>query len=396
MTIDENLWVADILKSLDSLPSEEKSLYQQIAGHNLGRLRNQHFPNKLSAMAATLQENRFRETLNPKDLERQLRRWISNGLPLENIESISEALNIPPSELLNTADLPPDLAQTAYRLFQTGIPSGILQDISKDNQKSAENGPSILAGGTRRKYVNGFGAVGIALIVLIVAIFWGGGYLAPESIAISWPDIVDTHSEYVSGNLENFSPKAYQDMSVKLFVKPADGDTKYWLNAPDYPPVVTEDGQWYQKCRFGDEDIRSMKKTPPLRFDLYAVALKTGVELPLDSMQNYFEAESEKAFLEKIAPYAAAVSDKFSLVRVESAEPEIPIVLAIAPSVKITWGENVPMYLEIYHGGQVISEGYFSSGDAHNLPPSQIPYEIKMGRKEGFHQSNTWILVENQ
>jgi hypothetical protein len=53
------------------------------------------------------------------------------------------------------------------------------------------------------------------------------------------------------------------------------------------------------------------------------------------------------------------------------------------------------MYIEIYHGGQVIKEGYHASGDAFDLIPSQIPYEIKMSRKEDYHQSNTWILVEN-
>lgn len=381
--------IENFIKSLDP---KTKPIYQQIAGYNLGRIRNQHFPNKLSAMAAMLQENNFRETLNPRDLERQLRRWIRNGLPLENIEPIAMALKMSFSELLDTSTMPPFVNSSS----ENNNPPVSFHDVSSTNPENAINGFPLRAFGKRRKIVNRIVIPGVFLLVLIITIHGIIAFLSKEKIIISWPTIVDTHSEYVSGRLLNFSERNYSDTSIKLFVKPGDGDTKYWLNTPDYPPRLTKGGVWYQKCRFGDEDIRSMKKAPPLRFDLYAAVLKKDVAFPLNLKKSFLDAKNENDFLKMLEPYVVAVSDKFSLVRVKPAGSDIPIVLGIAPPVKITWGENVPMYLEIYHGGQVIKDGYYSSGDAHDLIPSQIPYEIKMSRKQGHHQTNTWILVENR
>ena len=117
-------------------------------------------------------------------------------------------------------------------------------------------------------------------------------------------------------------------------------------------------------------------------------------KLPIRDGQNYIEAASEKHFLEILKPYVRSISDRFSVIRVKSAESDTPIVIGVTPPVRITWADAVPMYLEIYHGGQIVSHGFFRSGDRHDLTPSPILYEIKMSRKKGYHQSNLWILVE--
>jgi hypothetical protein len=83
------------------------------------------------------------------------------------------------------------------------------------------------------------------------------------------------------------------------------------------------------------------------------------------------------------------------ITRVEPPEPDIPIVMGVSPPVKITWSERVPMFLEIYHNGSLLKEGYFNPGMEHDLLPSQILYEIKMCRKKGYPKRNIWILVEN-
>jgi hypothetical protein len=388
----------DLLGNIVSMSPEEKAAYRKIAGNNLGRIRNKHFPNKLSAMAAMLQEGKFRDTLNPVDLERQLRRWISEGLPLENIKGIARALKIPASEFFNTTDLSPINSPMAHQNGEEDELPGIPQIVSsKNGDQSCENS---LEGGLKHSLLRKSGlwnsAAATLLVAIIIVIYLFINNSAQESVIVLWPKIVDTHSEYVSGKLINFSKDRFKEADLKLFVKPVDGDNKYWLNQPPYPPILTEDSVWYQKCRFGDEDIRTMKKAPPLRFDIYAVVLKKGAKLPLNSKNTYIEAASETDFFHALEPYASSVSEKFSLTRVAPAEPEIPIVIGLTSPVKITWGERVPMYIEIYHGGKVIKDGYHSSGELFGLSPSPILYEIKMSRKKGHHQNNTWILVENE
>lgn len=382
----------EFFKPLLKLSPQEKAEYRKIAGHNLGRIRNSFFPNKLSAMAATLQEGKFRQTLNPKDLERQLRRWISNGLPLENIREIARALKIPAAEFLVRTDQwnedPDECAAEPPGFSQAGL-AGV-DDRATDGLVRVESKKW-----TRAKSKIWFGTAAAFIIVLALSIVFFMKRSGEEAIAISWPKIVDTHSEYVSGRLINFNKDSLIQTEVQLFVKPGDGETKYWLNEPPYPPVITKEGIWYQKCRFGDEDIRSMKKLPPLRFDVYAAVLKKGAKRQLTSGKTYLEAGSEVDFMNLLKPYATSVSGKFSLTRVDAAVPEIPIVLGMTPSVKITWGENVPMYIEIYHSGTIVKEGYHNSGESYDLSPSPILYEIKMSRKKGYHQSHTWVLVEN-
>jgi hypothetical protein len=139
-----------------------------------------------------------------------------------------------------------------------------------------------------------------------------------------------------------------------------------------------------------------MKRLPPLKFALWAAVVPNDAGFPLDEKQTYFVAASDTDFQALLAPYASLISAKYVVTRIEPAHANIPIVVTCISPVTITWSEQVPMYLEIYHQGKAVRTGYFSSGDLHPIDPSPIPYEIKMSRKKDFPQRNTWILVEEK
>lgn len=369
-----------ILSEINELFGNQKSIYQKIAGINLGRIRDEHYPNKLSAMAALLQEGGFRKNLQPQDLERQIRRWIKGGLPVENIQEMARALKLPVSEFLV-------MMPRAYeRIHDKNAPGRTDTDFKQGVRSISKTG-------------NKKGLKWAGLIVLMCAFITGGmvflNPFKPVSIKVIWPDIIKTNVEYISGKISNVSPRKQADLDIKLFVNPL-GDSHYWLIDDTSPAEVTETGVWFQKCRFGDEDFRTMRNRLPLKFGVYAALVRQNADFPLNKKKNHFLAMTENDFLVKLKPHAIAVSDRFTVTRVKPPDEDIPIVMGVSPPVKITWSERVPMFLEFYHQGVLIKEGYFDPGIHHELPPSQILYEIKMSRKKAFPQRNIWILVEKE
>ncbi len=375
----------DVLNEINHLTANEKSAYRQIAGHNLSRIRDEQYPNKLSAMAATLQEKGFRDNIQPQDMERQLRRWMSNGLPIENISEIAKALDLPVTEFLVMlpSSQPSDMAFENIKKLS----------INSNDTQSQPDQPE--AGNFHfSSYLKW-----ITLFIVSGAVFLGASsmntLLKPMSITIAWPDMVESNIGCISGIISNISNVDYSNLDIKLFVHPI-GDTHYWLNEHSSPLAIKKNGMWFKRCRFGDEDLRTMKQKPPLHFDVYAAIIKKDAKFPLNNKQNFFLADSEKKFKNKLQPYILAISDRFIVTRVEPPKPDIPIVMAVQSPVKITWSEYVPMYLEIFHHGTLIKNGYFDPGMLYNLPPDQILYEIKLSRKKNYPQRNIWILVENK
>jgi len=379
--VESNDKKEDVLNKISKLTTDEKSVYRQIAGHNLGRIRDEQYPNKLSAMAATLQEKGFRDNIQPRDMERQLRRWISNGLPLENISEIANALSLPVTEFL--------------LMFPSSHSPDVMFDTTKtlemnSNSTQSKPGASYFHFNSYLKWI----LISLVSGVVILGVNSMNTLLEPMSIEIAWPDMVESNIGYVSGKISNQSDIDYSNLDIKLFVNP-EGDTHFWLNEHIKPLEIKSNGMWFKKCRFGDEDFRTMQQKLPLSFGVYAAIIKNSAEFPLNKKQNFFLADSEKDFKNKLEPYTIAISSRFTVTRVEPPEHDIPIVMAVPSPVKITWSEYVPMYLEIFHQGMLIKSGYFDPEMLYNLPPDQILYEIKMGRKKDYPQTSTWILVEN-
>ena len=370
-----------VLDKVNRLTADEKLAYRQIAGRNLGRIRDKQYPNKLSAMAATLQEKGFRDNIKPQDLERQLRRWISNGLPLENISEIARALNLPATE------------------FLVILPSFHSHDMIVENTKLLEmNSNSIHPESKMAHFHFKTYLKWVLIFIFSGAIILGVNSmntpLKPVSIEIAWPDMVESNIGYVSGKISNKFDGSYSDLDIKLFVNPV-GDTHYWLNENSTPLEIKKNGMWFKECRFGDEDFRTMQQRSPIQFGVYAVIIKKDADFPLNKKQNFFLADSEKEFKNKLDPYAVSISNRYTVTRVEPPEPDIPIVMAVPSPVKVTWSEQVSMYLEIFHHGTLIKKGFFNPGMLYDLPPDPILYEIKMSRKEDYPQRSIWILVEN-
>lgn len=225
-----------------------------------------------------------------------------------------------------------------------------------------------------------------AFVVVIIVLF-----IRQEFITISWPaTLIQKHEEYVSGKLANFSPDTYSKLDIKLFVHPGDGSDRYWLNLSGRTNI-NKDGVWYQNCRFGNENQPNL----PLKFDVYAVVMHQGKELPLGPGNNYLSAASEEAFLGALQPYVNVVSNRFIVTRVIPTAALAPeIILRVTPPIKFTWSERVPRQIEFWHNDTRIINGEFTSDQHHDLSPSSIKYEIKMRRPGEVQESSLLILVE--
>ncbi|MCP3928260.1 MAG: DUF2157 domain-containing protein, partial [Bacteroidetes bacterium] len=240
----------------------------------------------------------------------------------------------------------------------------------------------------------------LILLILCVAVFGGltiynKSEVYSKSINISWPmKSIEGNIEQVGGQLFNFSPDTFGNIDVKLFIHPEDGDSLYWLN--ESLPAKINNGNWHLEGRFGDEDPRSMKKHPPLDFHVYAVVVEKNKKLPLEHKTNYLIAHSEKEFIEKVKPYTKAISDRFIVTRIPSTYETGPVTLSVNSPVKVTWAEKVPMFLQIYHKGNLLQEGIYEPPVAvlKGLLPDPIMYEVKLSREKGYPKSNIWFLVE--
>jgi hypothetical protein len=217
-----------------------------------------------------------------------------------------------------------------------------------------------------------------------------------KSIEISWPTtLIQTNEEYISGKLVNFSPDAYSKLEIKLFVHPDDTSKMYWLNDTQ-SKKIKNNGDWYQMCRFGDEDTRIHRMPLPFDFYVYAVVVSQGTTFPFVSENRPFEAASEEDFIKKIQPFAKTISKRFVVTRIEPKEDLTrPIVMHVTSPVKLSWSENVPMYLEFYHKGSIIRESMYKPGQYHDLPSSSELYEIKLSKSKNFPKSNVLIMVED-
>ena len=174
-------------------------------------------------------------------------------------------------------------------------------------------------------------------------------------------------------------------------MNPHDGDGRYWLSGT--VDQISENGYFIQECRLGDEDTSGMKKKPPLKFDVYAVAIDKNNPPPFKAKETYFDDKNENDFFARIRSFKGTASEKFAILRVPPEKPDIPMVIIVESPVKIRWDEPVSMYLEFYHHGEIVKEGRFRREEEHELAPSAIAYEVKMSREKGFTKRSIWILV---
>ncbi|MFH0728397.1 MAG: HEAT repeat domain-containing protein [Pseudomonadota bacterium] len=89
---------------LKTLPSEAQQRLRKEAGIALGALRDREYKNHLPALAASLdaslKDRGYRTGSSPDSLERQIRRWIKEGLPFDALQKIVDCLDVDVKDFL--------------------------------------------------------------------------------------------------------------------------------------------------------------------------------------------------------------------------------------------------------------------------------------------------------
>ncbi len=233
------------------------------------------------------------------------------------------------------------------------------------------------------------GIVGFFATVGLFPFVWHLFERKDHFVELYCPDSIRSHEYFVFGR---FAGKAHQ---IRVYVGPNDGTAKYWILAPPYQSTAT--GQWSVKAHFGNPYGWDQLKELPLEYDVVAALV------PADKLSTLPGSKRLVVQLEPGEDLADEL-EEFGIDRIERCtirrdpedcqnfarilSPELSATpgkyMDINSPVRIVWEPNVPMFVELWRGGEPlrgISHREWSNIQEVSLAPGV--YQLKVGYKRG-------------
>lgn len=214
------------------------------------------------------------------------------------------------------------------------------------------------------------------------------------------PESIRSHEYSVFGRFTG------EDYQVRVYIGPDDGTFRYWLQTP--PLHYPTRGQWSLKARFGNPYGWDHVKEPPLEYEVLAALVPVSKLRALPGSDGHlFQLSLGEDLTDKLKKSGTINVQRCTIRRdpehcqylphmimpMASASPrELPDVES---PVKIAWEPNLPMYVELWRGGDRItslSHREWPNNQSFILDPGIYELHVRY-KKESDCNASSWFRV---